>query len=28
VIQWVGSASMLFRQVDIDLVAYPMFAWR
>jgi hypothetical protein len=22
------SASMLFRQVDIDLVAYPMLAWR
>ena len=22
------SASMLFRHVDIDLVAYPMLAWR
>ena len=22
------SASMLFRQVDIDLAAYPMLAWR
>ena len=23
-----GSASMLFRHVDIDLAAYPMLAWR
>src|SRR4051794_14522693 len=22
------SASMLFRQVDVDLAAYPMLAWR